>query len=156
MLTRLTICASLAVACSPPEPQDLSSLPANTAAVEASLLALADSIFAAARSLDADGFVSHFSGRADFVYLINTRQLGPRDSVRAAFARLLAEHERFEPTWGTRHVQVLSDSVGVLTGEFETVAQEHAGEQWEASGVVTFVAVQEPTGWRVVNWHTTE
>lgn len=110
----------------------LSTSPANTATIEASLLALADSIFAAPRSLDADGFVSHFSGRADLVYLINTRQLGPRDCVPAAFTRLLSEHQRFEPTRGTRRIQILSDRVGVLTGEFETVAQEHAGEQWEA------------------------
>jgi uncharacterized protein (TIGR02246 family) len=157
MLTRLTLGASLAViACATPEPQDSSTLPADTATIEASLLALSDSTFAAARSLDADGFARHFSGRADLVYLINTRQLGPRDSVRAAFARLLSEHQRFEPTWGTRHVQVLSASIGVVTAEFETVAQEHAGEQWAARGVVTFVAVREPTGWRVVNWHTTE
>jgi ketosteroid isomerase-like protein len=106
--------------------------------------------------LNAERFVTYFSDRSDFVYLINTRHIGTRDSVHAAFANLLSAHERFEPTWGTRQVQILSDRIGVLTGFFETTAQERTGEQWETRGIVTFVAVKEPDGWRIVNWHTTE
>ena len=34
--------------------------------------------------------------------------------------------------------------------------QRVTGEPWTARGVVTFTAVREARGWRVVNWHTTE
>jgi uncharacterized protein (TIGR02246 family) len=128
----------------------------ETMVTETAILALADSLFAAAQARDAYRFASMFSGRPDFVYLINTRLLPSRDSVRATFAGMLSRQQRFEPKWGSRSVQIISPSIAILTGAFETVAQRASGESWEANGVVTFVAVKEPNGWRIVNWHTTE
>lgn len=128
----------------------------ETMTTETAILALADSVFAAARARDAERFARMFSGRPDFVYLINTRLLPSRDSVRATFAAMLSRQQRFEPRWGSRSVQIISPSVAILTGAFETVAQRASGESWAANGVVTFVAVREPNGWRIVNWHTTE
>jgi uncharacterized protein (TIGR02246 family) len=122
----------------------------------AALLQLADGVFAAARDRDADGFVASFSDRPDFRYLINTRVLPSRDSVRATFAGMLANQQHFDPAWGARHVQVVSPDVGVLTGAFETMARQRNGQTWEARGVITFVAARETQGWRVVNWHTSE
>jgi uncharacterized protein (TIGR02246 family) len=144
------------LACSTPSVERPARVAAPAETTQTAVLALADSVFAAARARDAERFASMFSGRSDFVYLINTRMLPSRDSVRATFAGMLSRQQRFEPTWGARSVQVLSPSVGVLTGAFRTTAQRLSGEVWEAEGVITFVALRQPDGWKVVNWHTTE
>ena len=123
---------------------------------EQAILALADSILAAARARDPDRFVSFFSDRPDFVYLINTRRFTSRDSLRATFASMLGRQQNFDPRWGDRLVQMLNGATGVFTGDFETHARRVTGEPWTARGVVTFAAVRESRGWRVVNWHTTE
>lgn len=133
-----------------------SSTPDAAAVVEAALLELSDSVFAAARARDADRFASHFSDRQDFVYLINTRRITSRDSLRTVFANMLQRQRRFEPRWVSRNVQVLTSLAGVLTGEFETQARRTNGESWQARGVVTFAATRGRDGWRIVNWHTTE
>ena len=135
------------------------SRPARSAELrtsEQAILALADSILAAARARDPDRFVSFFSDRPDFVYLINTRRFTSRDSLRATFASMLGRQQSFDPRWGDRIVQMLGGTSGVFTGDFETRAQRVTGEPWTARGVVTFTAVREARGWRVVNWHTTE
>jgi uncharacterized protein (TIGR02246 family) len=148
--------SSVVLACSTGVPDSSAREVPATEAAEIAILALADSVFAAARARDAEQFASMFSRRPDFVYLINTRLLPSRDSVRATFSGMLSRQQRFEPVWGDRRVQVISPSAGILTGAFQTVAQRQSGETWEAEGIVTFVAVREPNGWRVVNWHTTE
>lgn len=140
----------------PPPASAAHTAPDAGAAVETAILALADSIFAAARARDADRFASFFSDRSDFAYLINTRRLGSRDALRAAFQSMLSRQLSFDPRWGTRTVQTLTPHIGVLTGEFETKAQRTGGEEWTASGVVTFVALRDSLGWQVVNWHTSE
>ncbi len=124
--------------------------------METAILAIADSIFAAARARDADRFASFFSDRPDFAYVINTRRLGSRDALHATFRSMLSRQLTFEPRWGPRTVQTLTSHIGVFTGEFETRAKRVDGEEWTASGVVTFVAVRDSLGWRVVNWHTSE
>jgi ketosteroid isomerase-like protein len=120
------------------------------------IVALADDILAAASARDADRFASFFSGRPEFVYLINTRRIISRDSLRATFAGMLSRQRRFEAGWTDRGVQMLSEDVGMFTGAFETRAEPITGEPWQVRGVVTFAAVRESVGWRVVNWHTTE
>lgn len=129
---------------------------AATAAVEAALLELSDSVFAAARARSADRFASYFSDREDLIYLINTRRFTSRDSLRVVFANMLERQQQFDPRWVSRNVQVLTSVAGVLTGEFETQARRATGESWQARGVVTFAAIRRPDGWRIVNWHTTE
>ncbi|HEX6307470.1 MAG TPA: SgcJ/EcaC family oxidoreductase [Longimicrobiales bacterium] len=152
----MTACALLiAAACSGPGSQS-SVEPSEPVDQETALHELADSILAAARARDANRFAGFFSNRPDFVYLINTRHLTSRDTLRDTFARMLERQQRFEPVWRTRHVQILSADIDVVTGLFDTSAQQQTGEEWQASGVVTFVAMREPDGWRVVNWHTTE
>lgn len=133
-----------------------SSSESQTSSEAAAIIALAEDILAAARIRDADRFASFFSARPDFVYLINTRRIASRDSLRATFAGMLSRQRRFEPRWTNRGVQMLSQDVGVFTGVFETRAEPVNGEPWGAHGVVTFAAVRESGGWRVVNWHTTE
>jgi uncharacterized protein (TIGR02246 family) len=156
-MRRLIAFLSLSLAaCSVPAIRPSSARPVQHEAVVVALLQLADSVFAAARNRDADGFATYFSERPDFRYLINTRVLPSRDSLRATFATMLANQQHFEPAWGGRHVQVVSPDVGILTGVFETVARRRDGHTWQARGVVTFVATRETQGWRVVNWHTTE
>lgn len=123
---------------------------------EQAILALADSILAATRARDPDRFVSFFSDRPGFVYLINTRRFTSRDSLRATFATMLGRQQSFDPRWGDRTVQMIGGTSAVFTGDFETRAQRVTGEAWTARGVVTFTAVREARGWRVVNWHTTE
>jgi ketosteroid isomerase-like protein len=100
--------------------------------------------------------VSYLSARPEFTYLLNTHRFNSRDEVRIAFADMLSSQARFEPTWQHRHVQILSADIAVFVGEFETMAIETDGTEWQARGVVTFVAHREPLGWRVVQWHTTE
>ena len=146
----------LCFACSAPAGGHDPQKPAPAPEAETAILALADSAFAAARARDPGRFAAVFSDRPDFVYLINTRLLPSRDSVRSTFAGMLSRQRRFEPVWGTRTVQVLSPGAGVLTGGFRTSAERQSGESWGAEGVVTFVAVREPDGWKIVNWHTTE
>lgn len=123
---------------------------------EAEVLELADRIFAAARARDAARFASFFSDGRGFVYLINTRQLTSRETLQTMFQTMLARQRAFEPQWGARRVQMLTPSVGVLTGEFATRATSLDGHEWEAHGMVTFVAVRDTAAWRVVNWHTSE
>lgn len=156
-MKRLILCASAAlVACSTPAAQPRESLPPDEASTEAAILQLAEDVFAAARARDAEKFANFFSGRPGFAYLINTRVLPSRDSLRSTFAGMLSRQRRFEPTWSSRHVQIVSPDVGILTGLFQTDAQRQNGEEWQARGSVTFVAVKEPSGWRIVNWHTSE
>ncbi len=143
-------------ACSAPAPRPGILTSMESAAQEVALLELADSILAAARARDADRFASYFSTRPDFVYLINKRRLASQEAVRTTFHTMLSRQEVFDVHWAERMVQVLSPTSGVLTGEFRTKARRVNGEEWEASGVVTFAAVREAAGWRVVNWHTTE
>lgn len=128
----------------------------GSSAQNAALLELADSIFAAARARDADRFSSFFSTRTDFVYLINRRRISSREALRTTFHSMLSGQAEFDVRWGERMVQVLTPDTGVITGEFRTTARRVNGEEWKASGVVTFVAVREAAGWRVVHWHTTE
>lgn len=130
--------------------------PTTEGRVESAILALSDSIFAAARARDANRFASFFSDRPDFVYLINTRRIDSRDALQATFSSLLSRQSVFDPQWGVRSVQVLSPQIGVLRADFSTRAQRLGGAVWAASGVVTFVAVRDSLGWRVVNWHTSE
>jgi ketosteroid isomerase-like protein len=51
---------------------------------------------------------------------------------------------------------VLAPDAAVFTGAFRTVARDAGGRAWGAHGVVTFVARHGPSGWQVVNWHTSE
>lgn len=143
-------------ACSTAAPVSSRAQVAPTANVESAILALSDSIFAAARARDADRFASFFSDRPDFVYLINTRRVESRDALQATFRSMLSRQSVFDPQWGVRSVQVLSPQIGVLRADFSTRAQPLSGAAWAASGVVTFVAVRDSLGWRVVNWHTSE
>lgn len=143
-------------ACSAPASRTTALQGADRAAPEAALLELADSIFSAARARDANRFASYFSARPEFVYLINKRRLSSSEAVRTTFDTMLSRHQSFDARWGDRMVQVLGPTSAVLTGEFRTQATRSNGERWEASGVVTFAAVRETAGWRVVNWHTTE
>ncbi len=156
---RLVALVTVALAgCSsaPPASSAAHTAPGAVAAVEPAILALADSIFAAARARDPDRFASFFSDRPDFAYLINTHRLGSREALQATFRSMLSRQLSFDPRWGSRTVQTLTPHIGVLTGEFETKAQRIGGEAWTASGVITFVAVRDSIGWRVVNWHTSE
>lgn len=120
------------------------------------ILALSDSILAAAGARNADRFASYFSDRPGFRYLINTTQLESRQALLTAFDAMLRRQQVFRPTWGSRSVQIVSPDLAILTGTFSTQARRVSGEEWTASGVVTFVALREGDGWRVVNWHTTE
>jgi uncharacterized protein (TIGR02246 family) len=120
------------------------------------VLALSDSILAAAGRRDAERFAAYFSDRPGFRYLINSRQFESRAAVFTAFETMLKRQEIFRPEWQDRVVRALSPTSAVLTGTFATTARRLNGEEWSASGVVTFVAVREPDGWRVVNWHTSE
>lgn len=156
-MRRLIAFLSLSLAaCSVPAIRPSLERPVQNEAVVVAVLQLADSIFASARNRDANNFARYFSERPDFRYLINTRVLPSRDSLRATFATMLANQQLFEPAWGARHVQVVSPDVGVFTGVFETEARRRDGHAWQARGVITFVATRETQGWRVVNWHTTE
>lgn len=159
MKALLALLALLAAGCSAAAPASSGDPFSDEEArlrAEAALLSLADSIFAAARARDADRFAGYFSSRPGFVYLINTRRIDSREGLRAAFTAMLGRQQSFEPRWGARSVQVLTPAAGVLTGNFETQARRANGEAWEARGVVSFVAMLEPGGWRVVHWHTTE
>lgn len=147
----LTACASAA-----PVPGSRPVAITAAADVESAILALSDSIFAAARARDADRFASFFSDRSDFTYLINTRRVDSRDSLHATFRSMLSRQGLFDPQWTTRSVQVLSPHVGVLRAAFRTRAQRVDGTTWAATGVVTFVALRDAQGWRVVTWHTSE
>jgi hypothetical protein len=123
---------------------------------EAQLIELADSVFSAARARNADRFASYFLDRPGFVYLINKRQLNSVAELRNTFASMLARQRLFEPRWGNRRVQMINPTAGIFTGEFATKAERSNGEAWGASGIVTFVAVREAVGWRVMSWHTSE
>lgn len=123
---------------------------------EAQLIELSDSVFSAARARNAERFASYFLDRPGFVYLINKRQLYSVAELRNTFTGMLARQRLFEPQWGNRRVQMINSISGILTGEFATRAERTDGETWGASGIVTFVAVRESAGWRVVSWHTSE
>lgn len=152
----IVLLALILHACSAPVPRPAPNTAVEGAAQEVALLELADNILAAARARDANRFASYFSTRPDFVYLINKRRLASHEAVRTTFHTMLSRHEAFDVHWGERTVQMLTPTSSVLTGEFRTKARRINGEEWEASGVVTFAAVRETAGWRVVNWHTTE
>jgi uncharacterized protein (TIGR02246 family) len=152
----MVLAAFLAVAASCSSAPAPTTSRSRTPPASDAIAALAGDILAAARARDADRFGSYFSRRSDFVYLINTRRISSRDSLQATFAGMLSRQRRFEPQWTDRTVQVLSQNAGIFTGAFETRAEPVTGEPWHARGVVTFVAVRENGGWRVVNWHTTE
>ena len=124
--------------------------------MEAQLIEFADSVFSAARARNAERFASYFLDRPGFVYLINKRQLNSVAELRNTFTSMLARQRLFEPRWGNRRVQMINATAGIVTGEFATKAERSDGEAWGASGVVTFVAVREAVGWRVVSWHTSE
>lgn len=142
------------VACSarPPGPAQPERLADPTPAV----LALSDSILAAAGDRDAARFAGYFSDRPGFRYLINANQLESRAAVHAAFEAMLRRQQVFRPSWHSRSVQVLTPEIAILTGTFSTQARRVNGEEWAASGAVTFVAVKESAGWRVAHWHTSE
>ena len=123
---------------------------------EAQVIELADSVFSAARARDAERFASYFLDRPGFVYLINKRQLNSVAELRDTFTSMLARQRSFEPRWGSRRVQMINPRAGIFTGEFATTAERSDGEAWGASGIVTFVAVREAVGWRVVSWPTSE
>jgi uncharacterized protein (TIGR02246 family) len=127
-------------------------IPDPTAAV----LALSDSILAAAGDRDAERFAMYFSEDPGFRYLINARQLESRAVLHATFEAMLRRQAVFRPEWQSRSVQALTPAIAILTGTFATRARRVSGEEWSANGVVTFVARREPEGWRVVNWHTSE
>jgi hypothetical protein len=129
---------------------------APDAVAHAALIELADSVFAAARSRSAERFASYFLDAPGFAYLINKRQLKSVAELRETFSRMLASQQSFEPRWGDRRVQMINATAGIVTGEFSTSAVRSNGESWGASGVITFVALRDRTGWRVVNWHTSE
>lgn len=150
----LPVVAGLLLGCSGtlPAPAAPRTLSDPTPAV----LALADSILGAAGDRDAERFASYFSDQPGFRYLINARQLESREALRTTFAAMLGRQEFFRPTWQSRSVQVLTPATAILTGTFATQARRLNGEVWSANGVVTFVAVKEAVGWRVVNWHTSE
>lgn len=120
------------------------------------VLALSDSILAAAGDRDAERFASYFSEGPGFRYLINTRQIESRAALHTTFKAMLGRQQIFRPTWQARTVQALTPGAAILTGTFVTQAQRLNGEEWSASGVVTLVALKEPGGWRVVHWHTSE
>lgn len=120
------------------------------------VLELADRIFDAARARDAKRFASFFSDDPPCVYVINLRTFRTRAVVEQTFSSLLERQRRFDPRWGERSVQLLTPTIGILTGAFATTAQRVSGEPWEAKGSVTFVAMKGQDGWRVVNWHTSE
>jgi uncharacterized protein (TIGR02246 family) len=140
-------CSGLTPAPTPPE-RFLDPTPA--------VLALSDSILAAAGDRDAERFAGYFSDRSGFRYLINANQLESRAALRAAFGAMLQRQQVFSPAWHSRSVEVLTPEIAILTGTFSTQARRLNGEEWTASGAVTFVAVEEEHGWRVVNWHTSE
>ena len=128
----------------------------SEADTEAQLIELADSVFAAARARNAERFASYFLDRPGFVYLINKRQLNSVAELRNTFTSMLARQRLFEPRWVNRRVLLINPTAGIFTGEFATKAERSDGEAWAASGIVTFVAVREASGWRVVSWHTSE
>jgi uncharacterized protein (TIGR02246 family) len=120
------------------------------------VLALSDSILAAAGDRDAERFAAYFSDRPGFRYLINAKQIESPAALRTAFDAMLRRQQVFRPEWQSRAVQVLTPEVAVLTGTFSTQARRVNGDEWTASGAVTFVALKELDRWRVVNWHTSE
>jgi uncharacterized protein (TIGR02246 family) len=147
------LCALVASA----HPADTSAGSFGTQTLDSAMvLELADDIFAAARARNAQRFANFFADDPQFVYLINTRQLGSRREVESTFASMLSRQTSFDPQWGNRAVRMLTPAIGLLTGEFTTTARRVNGEEWRRSGAVTFVAVRTIDGWRVVNWHTSE
>lgn len=136
--------------------QPAASPRASASAAEASVLLLADSILAAARARDADRFAAHFAPGDELRYVFNTRAPVGQVALRSAFRAMLARQVRFDPRWTDRQVQVLAPDAAVFTGAFRTAARDTTGREWGALGVVTFVARQGPSGWKVVNWHTSE
>ena len=120
------------------------------------VLALSDSILAAAGDRDAERFATYFADRSGFRYLINATQIDSPAALRAAFDAMLQRQQVFRPAWRSRTVQVLTAEIAILTGTFSTQARRVNGEEWTASGAVTFVALRELDRWRVVNWHTSE
>lgn len=120
------------------------------------VLALSDSILAAAADRDAARFAGYFSDRPGFRYFINKRGMESREVLRTTFEAVLKRQEFFRPAWQSRSVQVLTPEIAILTGTFATRARRLNGEDWTADGVVTFVAYMDRDGWRVVNWHTSE
>ena len=153
---RLRLCGVMGclLACASPSPAPVQ--PAPHPDPTAAVLALSDSILAAAGDRDAERFAGYFSERAGFRYLINARQIESQAALRETFAAMLRRQQLFRPAWRTRSVEVLTPAIAILTGTFATEARRLSGEAWSASGTVTFVALREPNGWRVVNWHTSE
>jgi uncharacterized protein (TIGR02246 family) len=120
------------------------------------VLALSDSILAAAGDRDAERFASFFANRPGFRYLINANQIESPAALRTAFDAMLRRQQVFRPVWNSRTVQVLTSEIAILTGTFSTQARRVNGEDWSASGAVTFVALKEMDRWHVVHWHTSE
>lgn len=152
-LVALLPLASL-LACGMPRP-----LPApgpGVAEAESRVVALADSILAAARARDAERFAAHFAPGDELRYVLNTRPPIAQAALREAFRGMLARQASFDPRWTDRQVQVVAPDVAVFTGAFRTAARDTTGRAWGAQGIVTFVARQGAAGWLVVNWHTSE
>ena len=150
-LTALSACL---VACS--SGSAVAPMPAALPDPTPAVLALSDSVLAAAGDRNAARFAGYFSDRPGFRYLINTRQLDSRETLRTTFEAMLRRQQVFRPTWHERSVQVVSPQVAILTGTFSTEARKADGDAWTARGVVTFVAVRERETWRVAHWHTSE
>jgi uncharacterized protein (TIGR02246 family) len=142
------------LACGQPRPEP--APPPRADAIESTVAALADSILAAARARDAGRFVAHFAPGEQLRYVLNTRAPIGRDALRDAFGGMLARQASFDPRWTDAQVQVVSPEVAVFTGAFRTAARDTSGRAWGAQGIVTFVARHGPSGWLVVNWHTSE
>lgn len=142
------------LACSAPLPEP--PQPERPADPTPAVLALSDSILAAAGDRDAARFAGYFADRPGFRYLINANQLESREAVHTAFEAMLRRQQLFRPSWHSRSVQVLTPEIAILTGTFSTEARRVNGEEWTANGAVSFVAVKESDGWRVAHWHTSE
>lgn len=149
LLLALQLPACRAVRTPPPAGDD-------AAAVAAQVRALADSVLAAARARDVDRFAAHFAPGDELRYVLNTRAPIGQAALRAAFGGMLARQASFEPRWLDGQVQLLAHDAAVFTGAFRTAARDTTGRAWGASGIVTFAARRGPSGWRIVNWHTSE
>jgi hypothetical protein len=144
----VTLCAACGT--SGPPPLD----PVRTAAIEGSIRAMTTAIAADLAREGPDGWLPHFSNAGNFFMVSDGVLVIPDlDAATAHVHQLDAATARVELVWDDLRVTPLSPTSAVAAASYHELIVGTNGAENRFKGLVTMLAVETPTGWRLQHLH---
>ncbi len=145
---KLALVVAVAAGCAKPAATPLTE--ADRAAIRDSVTAAMRTYEAAIKARDVDRVLGHYVQTPQF-RLVDNETVYSYDALRPMVQQLFGSLRNYEGGFGTIHVNALTRDVALADAPYTDVYTDTTGAVTRVRGMVTWVWVHGPDGWRIVH-----